>query len=235
MKRPTAFFLLAACAAFAAADSPDFPQTGAGQKSDFSSSDFKQIGPAQTYDNKPYRNIANQFSGPPGNAQGENGQSQNGQNGQNGGSPNEGGREGMKRNANVPRKDDRGGDGSNGSAEGPEGPANDSDGSVDGAGMSLADARMNFKTVVEAYLERKSVGGYWTYREKKGGKARKFKLVAIDAESVRTKDSRVYSGLATMREPSGRRVSLEFKVNFSGADWKVISAKLRVEKAKTRR
>src|ERR1035437_9764908 len=211
MPRLSLLVLLFACVSFAAAES-DFPQTGSGQKSEFSSNDFRQTGagasnagrnqgsPGQVMNqiNANDQNWNNQ------NPNGQNNQNPSDQNNQNAGDKN--GRDGSGQNGKAPRKNDHREDGSMDHSE-------DAPDESSGGAMSLRDARMNFKTVVEAFVEKKSVDGYWAYREKAGRKAPKLKFVSLDEASVKRAGDGIYTGVATMRETSGRRSSLEFKVD----------------------
>jgi hypothetical protein len=225
MRRLSPLVLFFACVSFAVAES-DFPQTGSGQKSQFSSNDFRQTGAGA--------GNAGRNQGSPGqvmnpinpNEQNWNNQNPSDQNNQNASDKNS--RDGSGPNGKAPRKNDHREDGSMDHSE-------DAPDESSGEAMSLRDVRVNFKTVVESFVETKSVGGYWAYREKAGRKARKLKFVSIDGGSVKKTGDGVYTGVGTMREPSGRRSSLEFKVDFTGASWKVISVKPRAAKAGSRR
>ncbi|MDE2142015.1 MAG: hypothetical protein KGJ84_06350 [Elusimicrobia bacterium] len=93
--------------------------------------------------------------------------------------------------------------------------------------MSLDDIRANFTTVVETYVETKSPKGYWPYLEKaKGKKPKAWRLtkpVVKDASVKKVKGQR-YSGLVKFRDARGvRPPALNFVVDFSGADWSVVS------------
>ena len=213
----------------------DFPQTGAGNKSGFSSSDFQQTGtPASNAE--AWQNMDSANAGA--DAAARNVKDANAGNGKEKSlKSNDSSRDGLSRDGSnsegqgaVDSRDrgDRdesgsGGDSANSSDEGPEG------------SMSLRDARVNFETVVEAFVAKKSVDGYWPYREKKGAKERKLKFASIDSDSVRLKGDSVYEGAARMLEASGRRSILVFKVDFSGAKWRVVSVKPLAAKVSSRR
>ena len=234
MLRLPAFALVFACASFAAADS-DFQQTGAGRKSGYSSSDFQQSGSAAAANANAWQgmNDAN-ASAPNGSGENEKGENRSGPNasgpngrGPNANSQNKNGQNKNGQNENGPHENNQG---EGGSEDDPENAPDD----APSAAMSLSDARVNFEAVVEAYVAKKSVDGYWSYREKSGGKARKLKFVSFDSGSVQNAGDNVYTGVAALREASGRRSSLEFKVDFSGSDWRVVSVKPRPAKGKGR-
>ncbi|MFI5345749.1 MAG: hypothetical protein ACHQ51_05180 [Elusimicrobiota bacterium] len=95
--------------------------------------------------------------------------------------------------------------------------------------MSLDDVRGNFATVVETYVSKKSPKGYWPYAEKVPGKKPKaWRLTRpqVDEDSVKKLTTDHYSGRVTLRDArGGRPPALEFVVDFSGVDWKVLSVK----------
>ena len=114
----------------------------------------------------------------------------------------------------------------------------DDEGSTKGSGddgaeippMDINGARKNFAAVVEAYVAEKSSNGYWTYVEKKGGKkakSRRLKLPAVVEGSIKQKkEDNLFSGLVKLRDArGGRSLTLEFLVDFSDKNWRVISAK----------
>jgi hypothetical protein len=139
--------------------------------------------------------------------------------GQNGGGQNAGGQSGGQN-----------GGGQNGGGQGGDEAAEDS-GNEDApsSAMPLADARVNFATVVEAYVAKNSAHGFWPYEEKKGGKDVKIwrlKLPSVADKSVEKQDEQRYSGLVKLRDArGGRTLTLKFVVDFSGARWKVVSVK----------
>lgn len=95
--------------------------------------------------------------------------------------------------------------------------------------MDLDGAIENFATIVDAYVAKKSDDGWWSYVEKKDGKKlkpRRLGKPSVDEDSIKKKDgsgSR-YSGLVGFVTPAGGHFTLEFVVDFSGAEWKVVSA-----------
>jgi hypothetical protein len=119
-----------------------------------------------------------------------------------------------------------------GGAGGPDGGGSTDDSGGEDAKsseMSISDARVNFATVVEAYVAKKSSNGYWSYAEKASGKKQKswrLKLPSVSDKTVREEDENRYSGLVKLRDArGGRPLTLEFVVDFSGVKWKVISVK----------
>ena len=99
----------------------------------------------------------------------------------------------------------------------------------------LDSARVNFATVVEAYVAKNSPDGYWPYTEKKdgqGAKIRRLTLPAVVEESVKQEADGRFSGLVKMSDArGGRPCTLEFVVDFSGVKWKVVSVKPRPRRA----
>lgn len=98
--------------------------------------------------------------------------------------------------------------------------------------VNIDSARINFQTVVEAFVADKSPEGYWPLQDKRSGKTRKLKLKAINPRSVRT-DFRdgFYRADAEFTDLSeGKPFKAVFVVDFSGAQWKV--AEMRVPKPK---
>jgi hypothetical protein len=113
---------------------------------------------------------------------------------------------------------------------GGDGPSDGDRDSARGGGdsMELSDALVNFETVVEAYVAKKSPNGYWSYSDKKGGKARRLKYVSISETTFQQVDGGRYSGLAKFTDArDGRRVSLTFTVDLRGSKWKVVSVSSR--------
>ena len=88
--------------------------------------------------------------------------------------------------------------------------------------MTPDDAGVDFETVVQSYIDRHSVGGVWAY--KTGGKTWRLKLAKFNVQNLRKTGVNRFTGAVAMREGKNSRV-LEFAVDFSGADWKVLSVK----------
>ncbi|MFI5360411.1 MAG: hypothetical protein ACHQ49_00455 [Elusimicrobiota bacterium] len=104
------------------------------------------------------------------------------------------------------------------------------DGGEERAGeMSLDDARVNFTTIVQAYVAKNSPDGYWPYVEKKAGKAAKTWRLArpsVADDSVEKGESGIYSGRVTLRDARvARKFAFVFSVDFSGDNWKVVKVK----------
>ncbi len=88
--------------------------------------------------------------------------------------------------------------------------------------MTRADARLDFQTVVQTFVEQNSVDGLWPYRA--GGGTWRLQLVKFDVKSIKKAGRDRYAGAVVLREGNKLRV-FRFVVDFSGADWKVVSAK----------
>jgi hypothetical protein len=89
------------------------------------------------------------------------------------------------------------------------------------APMTAQDAGDNFKTVVESFIAKNSRAGAWEYKEK--GKTSPLVLLAVDSGAVRKTGKETYAGDATLRDAGTKRARrLEFTVDFSGANWKVV-------------
>jgi|GEM_PF-5763924 len=90
------------------------------------------------------------------------------------------------------------------------------------AEMTLEDARDNFKTIVEAKIQRESTDGVWIYTNA-AGRARRLRLTRVEAEKAVKVGGRRYAGPALLREARGKRtVRLRFVVDFTGDHWKVV-------------
>jgi hypothetical protein len=89
------------------------------------------------------------------------------------------------------------------------------------APMTPEDAAENFKTVVESFVAKNSRAGAWEYEEK--GKITPLVLISVQAGGLRKSGSERYSGDASFRDAATKRARrLEFTVDFSGANWKVV-------------
>jgi hypothetical protein len=92
--------------------------------------------------------------------------------------------------------------------------------------MDLDDARENFAAVVEGYVAKRSAKGYWTYIEKQGGKPRRLVGPSVDEESIQARERSRFSGRVKLKDArGGKPVALEFVVDFSGVEWKVVEVK----------
>jgi hypothetical protein len=97
-----------------------------------------------------------------------------------------------------------------------------------GGSMSLEDARMNFGTVVDAFVAERTINGFWPLKEKSTGNVLHLKLVSKNTKSIRDAGgSRFYSGRVALRDiVTGDTVNVEFVVDFAGAEWKVKSMQI---------
>jgi hypothetical protein len=219
--------LLPCSAAFAG--NSDFPQTGANS---FASPSGSNNGGGQ--------NNGNQNSG----GQNNGGQNSGGQNsgGQNGGGQNSGGQNSGGQNNGGPNGQGDGNQSGGGQGSGMRGRHgswgggrrddsnqqtqddsrdNNPDPPVE---LSLDDIRSNFDTVIQSYVNKKSVDGVWDYRDKAG---RVWRLAAdtIESSGVHKTARDVYAGKGTLSDArTHRRLVFEFVVDFSRA-WKVVSVK----------
>jgi len=107
-------------------------------------------------------------------------------------------------------------------------PPDDSGAASDGGSMNLEDARMNFGTVIDAFVAERTVNGYWPLKEKATGNVLHLKLVSKDTKSIKDAGgSRFYSGRVSLRDlVSGDTIKADFVVDFSGSEWKVKSMKI---------
>ncbi|MCX5794546.1 MAG: hypothetical protein NTY77_03510 [Elusimicrobia bacterium] len=93
--------------------------------------------------------------------------------------------------------------------------------------MSLADARMNFATVVESFIAAHSPDGYWPLKQKSTGKALKLRFESILPDSVREIQDGRFMGRAVLRDVEANiPVKADFTVDFSGHQWQVESLSL---------
>ena len=156
-----------------------------------------------------------------------------GQNGeQSGGGQNDGGQNGGGQNAGGRKDGSEDREGKHASDLGDSGP---NDGAKDSRygndvvlPIDLDGARANFAAIVEAYVASKSDEGYWPYAEKKGGKAVKpwhLEHPLVIEKSIRRQKGTRFSGLVKLRDARGGRLALEFVIDFSGVDWKVVAVK----------
>ena len=189
---------------------PDFPQTqsqqyGSGQAQNQGNEDFPQVHSAE------YESMA----APP--VQG-------------GGAPSVPGSRGDDRSMNggPGKTKKRHEDGARGDGTMDGDSHGDGSGDDDRSGsMDLDGAGVNFATVVESYVAKKSSAGYWTYKEKKNGKPAKSWRLAhpeVDSGSIKGRGRGRYSGRVKLIDARYKRaLTLEFLVDFSGNDWKVVS------------
>ncbi len=93
-----------------------------------------------------------------------------------------------------------------------------------GIAMSLADAKTNFVTVVNTFVQRHSSDGYWRAAGSGTRKAMKLKIKSIDKESLTGGDGEaLHTGRVLMiTEGRAKSVPVDFTVDFTGDDWKVV-------------
>jgi hypothetical protein len=96
------------------------------------------------------------------------------------------------------------------------------------APMSLDDARMNFGTVIDAFLAEKTQKGYWPLREKLTGKILHLQLVSKDPKTVADAGAGgKFTGTVNFVDLLTReKRKTEFTVDLSGSQWKVVSMHL---------
>jgi hypothetical protein len=88
--------------------------------------------------------------------------------------------------------------------------------------LDLADARVDFKTIVETHFLKSGADGVLRYAS--GGRTRRVKLVDVDVASVRKKKDGRYAGRVLVRDAGGGPArALSFTVDLSGDDWRVLS------------
>lgn len=100
--------------------------------------------------------------------------------------------------------------------------------------MSLEDVRINFPTVVQAFVDKRSdADGLWLLRDKDSGKLRKLKLVSVDADKAREDQDGFYSAPAVVADMAnnGEKLPVVFTCSFAGSEWRV--ERLRFVKPKT--
>lgn len=98
------------------------------------------------------------------------------------------------------------------------------------APVTLDDARVNFGTVVDAFLAQNTRDGVWNLRDKKTRKIRKLSFESIDEKSIKPASGGParFRGLVTFKEAGAARpVVMEMTVDMSGTQWKVAGATLR--------
>lgn len=96
------------------------------------------------------------------------------------------------------------------------------------APLSLDDARVNAVTVVQAFVARKSPKGYWPFREKGSKALYKLTLSSIDEKKIKELTGGRYGVPASLDDAEKKaRLKMEFVVDLSGAEWKVVGMRLR--------
>jgi len=90
---------------------------------------------------------------------------------------------------------------------------------------TLADAKDNFPAVVETFFRKAGEGGVWTLKE--SGTTRRFTLLSAEPRRLKGLGKGQFSGAALARDEATRRpTNVVFVVDLSGAEWKVVSAKV---------
>lgn len=99
--------------------------------------------------------------------------------------------------------------------------------------MEKEDVKVNFPTVVEAFVSGHSPDGYWQLPEKGSKRVWKLKLLGVDAQTLKKTRDNLYAARARLQDvDDGKRLNIEFTVNFSGAKWRVEKIRLLNKNAK---
>ncbi|HAM36857.1 MAG TPA: hypothetical protein DEB40_10675 [Elusimicrobia bacterium] len=95
---------------------------------------------------------------------------------------------------------------------------------------AIEDARVNFATVVETFIAKRSERGYWIFAQEKNGKALKLKLDSILEPTVHATGVGHYAGEVMLRElGSNRLIKADFQVDLASPQWQVEDISLRSE------
>lgn len=98
--------------------------------------------------------------------------------------------------------------------------------------FSIEDARFNFGTVVKNFIAENSSQGVWRVENPEIEEELALKLRAIDNSSIEQSGRGAYTGRVLMRKPGSRRdTPVNFTVDFSGDDWKVLKYDVLQEEA----
>lgn len=98
---------------------------------------------------------------------------------------------------------------------------------ADRSPVSIEDARVNFASIVETFVARQSPEGFWLLRDKKTGRARRLRLLSVNAKAVKDAGAGRFKGPAQLRDlGEGADLPAEFVVDMSGSDWKVVGLRL---------
>lgn len=94
--------------------------------------------------------------------------------------------------------------------------------------LTLDDARVNFRTVIESFLAANAPQGVWNLKDKRTKEIRRLSLFAIDEKSVRKAgEDGQYRGLVAFKEEGADLpVQMEFTVDLGGDSWRVVKAKM---------
>lgn len=94
--------------------------------------------------------------------------------------------------------------------------------------MTIDDARMNFRTVIESFLAANAPQGVWNLKDKRTKNVRRLSLFAIDEKSVRKagEDGKYKGMVAFKEEGEDLPVQMEFTVDLGGESWRVVRAKM---------
>lgn len=100
--------------------------------------------------------------------------------------------------------------------------------------MTLDDARVNFRTVIESFLAANAPQGVWNLKDKRTKEIRRLSLFAIDEKSVRKAgEDGKYRGLVAFKEEGvDLPVQMEFTVDLGGDSWRVVRAKMLTKAAR---
>jgi len=88
--------------------------------------------------------------------------------------------------------------------------------------MSLADARLNFGTVVESFIAARSRKGYWPLKQKSTGKTLRLKFVEVGPKTVREIQPGHFAARVLLHDlDKDQPIKADFYVDFSGRQWAV--------------
>lgn len=88
--------------------------------------------------------------------------------------------------------------------------------------MTLADAKLNFETVVRTHLADQDPPGLLEFEDPAAGRTRRLSFVSLKRETLQELGEGRYSALAVLREAKAKApVELEITVDLSGERWAV--------------
>lgn len=91
------------------------------------------------------------------------------------------------------------------------------------APLSMDDARVNFETLVSAFVTQRSGAGYWPLRDKAAKRVRRLKLVSMDLKKVKKVRDGRYAGPVIFTDlDQGKKLETRFTVDLSGPEWRVV-------------
>lgn len=111
--------------------------------------------------------------------------------------------------------------------EGPPGNGNPEGAPAPSKPISLADARVNIVSIIEAFIAQRSPHGFWPLRDKKTRRMRHLKLLAIDDRHVHADGGALYTAPASLKDTtSGATLAALFTVDFTGPNWQVVRMRM---------